>query len=287
METPVDEISAARVALSCHRTRLFIWQKQQLFISSEAGTVEAISLSLWHICGCTICTCADRFGWRTLWHTSCTRLEESHSGSSLPSPLPHWPLWSTTACDWCASATSSHVWRCQSWVFPKVVQHPPGDQQRHLANAFTHEVLVFWIFKTFFWVGYRTRWDWPERVNPNLGKTFKVDKQTTLLSTPPPHITIRDGRRWPCCRSLDLICAVRGRSETHHDVLSLLFKIKDVSMGLKKRFDCDHSYRFSPYNGFTQLLHLAYVHLLGDVNMDITVHHWIHTGRSRSERCGL
>ena len=109
-----------------------------------------------------------------------------------------------------------------------------------------------------------------QRANPNLDKTFKVNKQTTLvipiyLSTPPPHTTVRDGRRWACRWSLVLICAVRGWLEPHHDGLSLLFKIKHVSMSLKKRFDRDQSYRFSPNNGFTKLLHLAYLHMLGDV----------------------
>ena len=33
------------------------------------------------------------------------------------------------------------------------------------------------------------------------------------MSAPPPHTTIRDGRRWAC--SLVLICAVRGRLEPH------------------------------------------------------------------------
>ena len=40
------------------------------------------------------------------------------------------------------------------------------------------------------------------------------------------------------------------------------------------------SYRFSPYNGCITLLHLAYFHLSGDVNLDISVHHRIHIGRS-------
>ena len=58
-------------------------------------------------------------------------------------------------------------------------------------------------------------------------------------------------------------------------------------MSLKKRFDRDQSYRFSPYNGFTKLLHLAYLHVLRDVNNVISFHHRMHVGRNRAERCGL
>ena len=77
METLVDEVATARVALMPFRTRPSMWQEWQLSVSSEATAVEA--LPLWHICGCTICVCADPFGWRTLWHTPCTAWEESHT----------------------------------------------------------------------------------------------------------------------------------------------------------------------------------------------------------------
>ena len=52
-------------------------------------------------------------------------------------------------------------------------------------------------------------------VDLNLGKTFKVDKQTTLvfpvyLYTPLPHTNVGGGRLWAFHWSLILICAVRG-----------------------------------------------------------------------------
>ena len=51
-------------------------------------------------------------------------------------------------------------------------------------------------------------------------------------------------------------------------------------MGLEKSFDRAQSHRFSPYYGFTKRLHLAYLCLLSDVNLDITIHHRIHIGRN-------
>ena len=55
-------------------------------------------------------------------------------------------------------------------------------------------------------------------------------------------------------------------------------------MGFEKCFERAQSHRFAPYYGFTKRLHLAYLYLLGDVNLNITVHHW---SKQWSERCGL
>ena len=144
---------------------------------------------------------------------------------------------------------------------------------------------IFWNFKTFL-SGPSHSTGLTQRVNPNLGKTFKVGKRTTpvsqytYMSTSPPHTTIRDGWRWACRWSLVLVNAVRSWSDPHHDVLSLLFQSKHVSVGLKKRLDRAHSHRFSPHNGSIKLLHLTHLYLYCGVNLDITVHHRIHIGRS-------
>ena len=169
METLVDEVATARAALSCHFALDPLCDKSGSCRFPQKRLPRK-ALPLWHICGCTICACADLFGWRTLWHTPCTALVggKSHSDylsvssdragkqcrpkTCRPSPLPLWPLWSTTASDCCASTTSSHVWRCQSWAIPKVVQNPAGDWQRHPANAFHtwRGVEYLWIVKRFF-----------------------------------------------------------------------------------------------------------------------------------------
>ena len=48
--------------------------------------------------------------------------------------------------------------------------------------------------------------------------------------------------------------------------------------------DRAQSHRFSPYYGFTKRFHLAYLYLLGDVNLDITVQQRIHIGQNAVDR---
>ena len=82
METLVDEIPTARVALSCHFALDSFFDKSNRCSFLQKRLPWKLSLSLWHICGCTICAFADRFGWRTLWHTSSTTLVARKSQSN-------------------------------------------------------------------------------------------------------------------------------------------------------------------------------------------------------------
>ena len=145
-------------------TRPSMWQEWQLLSSSEAAAVEALSLSLTHF-GCTICTCADPFGWRTLWHTPCTALVGGKSHSDYRSVLSDRATQTIGLC--CQTVQKSSVDQrhadlhrfhlglfqapqppilarvplhlmsndAKHGQFRRLFKNPAGDWQRHPANA--------------------------------------------------------------------------------------------------------------------------------------------------------
>ena len=186
METPVDEVATARVALSCHFALDSLCDKSDSCWFSQKRLLRKLSLSDTFVAAQFVpaqtFSVDELFGTRLALHWS----EESHTQTI--------GLCCQTVQKSSVDRRHADLHRFHFGLFeapqPPIVareplhlmsndanhgqfrreQHLAGDWQRHLANAFhTWRGVEF-----FYW--------WILNINPNLGKTFKVNKQTTLVS---------------------------------------------------------------------------------------------------------